>query len=65
MVTAKELTEAIEELGASATKLGDIIKELNNKELLEAYREHALKGFYHFCQECALITQGVELEDVP
>lgn len=64
MVTAIELTEAIKELGASVTRLGKMIGTLGNKELLEAYREHALKGFYHFCQECALITSGIELEDI-
>lgn len=64
MVNAKELEDAIMKLGAAATKLGELIGETRNKELLEAYREHALKGFYHFCQECALITSGVELEDI-
>ena len=65
MVTAKELEDAITELGAATRKLSNILAKLGNPELLEAYREHALKGYYHFCQECALIAQNVELEDIP
>lgn len=65
MVTEKELNEAIEELGAANVKLFNIISKLGNKELLVAYREHALKGYHHFCQECALIDQGIDLEGAP
>ena len=65
MVTEKELNEAITELGAAATKLGDIITELNNPELTNAFREHALRGFYNFTTECTLIDCIVELEVKP
>jgi len=51
-------------LGAVVTKFGELLGEIGNPQLIEAYREHALKGFYHFCQECSLITSGVELEDI-
>ena len=64
MVTAKELTKAIEDVGTSVKKLGIIIHKLGNAELTYAYSEHALKGLYHFCQECSLITTGIELEDI-
>lgn len=64
MVTAKKLEEAIIMLGVATRRLSELIGETGNKELIEAFREHALKGYYHFCQECSLITQNVELEDI-
>ena len=63
MVTERELNEAIEELSAAAMKLGRLLSETGNKTVIAAYREHALKGFYHFCQECSLLF-GKGLEDI-
>ena len=63
MVTKEELTEAIEELGDAAQKLGTLLEKTGHKTVIAAYREHALKGFYHFCQECSLIF-GKGLEDI-
>lgn len=63
MVTETEITEAIGELGTAVFKLSALIEEMGREVLIAAYREHALKGFYHFCQECALIFGGT-LEDI-
>ena len=65
MVSAQDLEMAISDVGTSVTKLGELIGEIGNVELAVAYREYALKGLYAFCQECSLITTGIELEDIP
>ena len=65
MVTKKELDDAITELGAAAMKLSNIIKELGNEDLIVAYRENAVRGFYNFTTECGLIDGYLKLEDVP
>ena len=65
MITAQELEKAIEGVGASITELGRCIGETGNVRLAVAYREHALKGLWHFIQECSLIVSDVVLEDIP
>ena len=64
MVTQAELEKSINDLGTATKNLSELLGKVGNVELLMAFREHALKGYYHFCQECSLITQNVELEDI-
>lgn len=58
-----ELAEAITDLMVAIKKFSGLIDRLGNKRLSVAYREHVLKGFYHFCQECALLF-GAKLGDI-
>ncbi len=65
MVTEKELNDAIEELHEATMELGRLLAETGNEAAVAAYREHAIKGFYHFCQECSLLFGTGTLRDIP